>query len=506
MAKKNSVQSSVSKPVESSVLLVPEQIKYPVVSEQAVVSASVPNAVTSAPIVDTQQKPPGGKDDKRMLTGMIIGVVVLLSIAGLIAGIFGVKRVLDDRKAADEADGGDGQDDGGDQGEDLADGGDDGEDGEDGGDNTDGDGEDDGENPPAGDNPLATVCASAINDYENWEKTDDMIIWKSEDYLSILFRATLQSAPGGAVVTDSEDNWVYGKQLISDNLIGYSVELADAGWKVGTINLTNLNANIIYNFNEGVQSLEDVSFVDDHTFVALVRSSENYRAAADYELLYIDTEAPLNDVVWQKHYAAEVAGQNSDLEDLHIALSPKKNYVYVLDSYLPGDDGNIIRVISLREYTDIGQIQNATNPVWVGNTHILYRSTAAEGGVYLYDVQYDTSEKIDGIDSDAMYLEFSPLDGGIVTYDLNPSVYEATGHIIRCDTLASIASIDHGTVESIVDENTAGVYQYVRAAPDEDWDYDVSSTSGWNYRTDEFTKLDVAGEIGFRPESVWSKY
>jgi len=463
---------------------VPVAATPPVLPAENVARTSTNTTATSVP---NEGKPASGSN-KNVPKYILIGAVVLVSIAGVIAGVLGIKRVLDTR-ASNQADT-----------EDTADG--DNADDANEDDNGDDNGEDDGnEGDVAG--AFTQVASDATDDYPAWTEADTIVAWvdgETYDQFHAMY------APMGAVqdfaVGAEAGDYMTGVEVINGDAVGYGLNKGDGTqWLVGIGNLMSGTSGDLYVEVVAEERLMEFSFVNEHAFVALVSHIDQVSGDETNSLRYLDTGNGTDETLWTDTVERS-AREGMETDSIKVAVSPDGQKVYMVDTTLV--TASVLRVFDLTTYNELGSVTNATQPAWVGNDDILYVNKVNAGGVYLYNIANDTSALVAEIDPEARDLCFAAIGDGLLGFNMDSMQYAATSYVYDIANDAMIQDYTHGVSRGIIAENLLMLEKYTSAPGGVMMDYETDRGGIWNYSNDGFTELTDywTGLTG----TAWNRY
>lgn len=276
----------------------------------------------------------------------------------------------------------------------------------------------------AGDNDLLkTACTNALSDYPEWSKPDtDLVIWENPDK-SFNLRNSPEDASTiiGSPVPPSET-------LVDMDFIGLKevsfVTTSNNGWKIGIFKVDPFDKSFIYEKTEP-NSFINVSPVNKNEFIAFVINGKKG------VLRYINVTNA------QEETITEIS--STDTKNLKLAVSPKSNYVYLLNN----KDLVIFDITSKKQKDKIVSIDTA---VWVGNTHIFYSGT---DGTYVYNLETKEKSKSDELGS-ILNVAFNPKNNGVIAYNQGGMV-----KTVNCQNWLNYNTQQNAELKTLVSSKTA---------------------------------------------------
>jgi hypothetical protein len=91
----------------------------------------------------------------------------------------------------------------------------------------------------------------------------------------------------------------------------------------------------------------------------------------------------------------------------------------------------------------------------------------------------------------------------MIAYDTDPMDYAGAGYIYSCADDLVTATVDHASIQTLVNEVYSIIYQYT-SVDGPIVNYDVESAGLWQFDTDTYSEL-AAEWIAFST-TVWTKY
>lgn len=343
---------------------------------------------------------------------------------------------------------------------------------------------------------LEAVCQGAVNDYPEWAKNNGpLVVWATntgELYIRQSSNNLVEelSSPAGGT------GELVNLDVLGTSAVGYLIAAQNGTWSIGIFDWGNSKGDIIYETAEPLIIL-DVAFINSSETLILYKQE----SSQELGLRLVSKTSGMEETLFKTKISTTGNGEASQ-EKQKVTVSPKGSYAYLLSSYLPEKEGNLI-IFALASKKQVAALSSASSAVWMGDEYLLYSKTGEEGGVFLYDLVEKAEQKITEFDSQATDLMFNPQSGGIIAYNLNPESYEAKGHVISCQTKQALNTYSHGIIEALADHETAIASKY---APD----ISIDRCGYWQFvgqsREIEFISDFASHYSGPTVATTWSRY
>jgi hypothetical protein len=322
----------------------------------------------SAPVEPILKETPVLAEKK--VNWVVISLVSIFGVAGVVAGVYGIKIMIDQRNAPAADTSNDAQDNEANGDADT-----------DGGDETDAGGEDEADVDATA---LQAACLASAEDYPSWILNTDIVAWmEGSEYTKIFTKYSPAAATEDYTIISAANESIASVDIVNSDAIGYAINVETGIWEVGILNMMGGAFSTVYTAAGVDEMVRDLTFIDAEHFLVITQEYDGSGAA----FKYVDTDAGTIATLWSAVttiYGRE--GMESD--DVHVGVSPDLSTAFMIITIVPGQEG-IVRLFDLGTLAAEAVINDATHPVWVGNDYILYRNPI--GGVYLYDVVAGTS-------------------------------------------------------------------------------------------------------------------
>ncbi|HLD11581.1 MAG TPA: hypothetical protein VJB91_01610 [Patescibacteria group bacterium] len=249
------------------------------------------------------------------------------------------------------------------------------------------------------------------------EKTENTNIFYVEDNALLSYDLTTKQKKTWIPKPTGTTNLVSykGLRLIDDTTLGFgrcSTKTGDFGCALYVLDLTNGEET-------KVKGLDTKTLLDSLDFF----TSKTYAYLA------------VTDTAWQLFISDD--GTVSTLEDLPQSLGGRGGFLEDSNMMRFSPDGKSLMHISTsspRDSTDFtvhfydlstGKkkvLDNATQPSWLDNTHIVYRnySGSESGGLYLYDLNTQETTKVSGSTKSSYHPEVLKGTNKVLSYEYDP--------------------------------------------------------------------------------------
>lgn len=312
-----------------------------------------------------------------------------------------------------------------------------------------------------GDKSLKQACQNAIDNYPQWIRASSSIVaWEDSD--EIFYIRTSPDSSTWSIDNPAEENYkLINIRFIDDNTLGFTLADPNKGYKIGIIDFEFENQGTVFKGiktsikyeNEDTATILDVNYITDDDFIVLYKDKKNV------VLKHIQKQNEA--ILYQADY--------TDSSNQKIGLSPSNSYAYMVY-------GDNMKIFDMSKNTKIGELEHVSSAVWIGNFYIL---CSGIDSVFMYDLAKKTSETISSITPDINLLSFCPKNGGVISFNRNPRIYNANGHVISCDSMTELSSASNTMFETLADDGTAIFTKYKTDDSTEETGYYRFKLGGW---------------------------